>query len=262
MRRVKYLPQVGVVALGKKVPVQGKPDQERPSSTGYFVFKTTDSIWQGALLECYGLEPIRLFIAVPDTNLGDYVHNVYQLRKGTQIFAETDNETMWKIEDGKYTASDPAKIKQVGGIEVAKKMLADTYPGSEWKEALMFQFFILPTKWDQDANRFEMPYATQVMTMGVFRMYTHGKQSIDNILSTLQMERMSNYFAMDYTMKKTAKGVFPVVTLTPVIIGNMGSALLIPEGTAAPQAPQLQAGTIEDRPLDGGGDDFEDYQEG
>ena len=241
IRRVKHLPQVGVVALGQKVPVQGKEGVERPSSTGFFVFKTQDGIWQQALMTCYGDKPTRLFIAVPETNMGDYVHNVYQLRKGTQIFAETDNRDIWKIEDGAYVQSDRRKVAAAGGIEKAKTMLAEKHPGAEWKEMLMFQFFILPTRWVEDENRFEMPYATQVMTMGVFRMYTHGKQSIDNILSTLGMPSMSSYFAMDYTMKKTQKGAFPVITLQPVIIGNMGQNLLVPEGQPS-NVPQLTTG--------------------
>ena len=233
IRRVRYLPTVGSVSLGTKV--KNKEGKEHPQSAGHFVFKTKDDIWQQVIMECYGDKPTRLFITIPASEMSDYVHNVYQLRRNNEILAETDDENLWKISNGQYVKSDDVNIEKVGGIQNAKALMAEK-SGGEWKEALMFQFFILPTKWIPDENRFEMPFQNTVLPLGVFRLYTHGKESIDNILSTLGMDRISGYFALDYDMKKTKKGIFPVLRLTPVIAGNMGSNLLLNTGSERPAA--------------------------
>ncbi len=227
------MPKLGTISLGIK-------DESRngaPRSTGYFVIKTEDPIWKKVIADCYGETPTRLFISVPSQNLDDTVHNVLQLRNRDKIKAETDNVNLWKLTDGKYEMSDPADIRKVGGIEKAKQMMVEHHEGYEWKEALMFQFLIVPTKWDEENNIFEMPYRDTVMTIGAFRLYTHGKETMDNILSTLEMMRMSSFFALDYTMKSSEGKNYPVIRLTPVIMGSFGASM-ITSGDAAQNLPE------------------------
>lgn len=221
--RLTILPKVGTVALGEKVTNdQGKT---YPKSSGFFVIKTTDQFWQQVILQCYGDKPTQLYISLPSKNLGDMVHHVYRLRsKDGQTIAETDDQTLWRFTDQGFVPSSPDEIEKFGGIEKAKEALQKAYDGSTWKEFLMFQFMLLPVTYDRDNNTFDNPFANQPMPLGTFVIYTYGRETIQNITNTLSVG-FGNYFCLTYEMKKNKKGVFPVINMVPIIVGNIGQEL-------------------------------------
>jgi len=219
------MPIIGTVSLGEKVENQN--GKTFPKSAGHFVIKTTDPFWQGAILDVYGDRPQRLYVA-PVGRLNESISHSLELRLNGKLVGMSDNVHLWKKPNAsdKLEFCDAANVHEAGGIEKAKQMLSDFYK-AEWKERIMFQFFLLPLKVDEGDGSLYNGYENTTMPMGAFRLHSGGQETMQGILSALEKE-WSRVYAMDYAMKTSPKGIYPVISLLPLV--NMSAMSKLSSG--------------------------------